>query len=285
MKKRLELDKAAITVILLNFIEVAVLAAVLLYFFSTGRISALLSDPWLDVLLLLIPAAVVFNTISALRNRSVLLQNSYSFRHLQESLDGVEKLNHMLRAQRHDFMNHLQVVYSLIEMEEFKSAAEYIERVYGDIQKVSRILKTANPAVNALLQAKLINCERAGITVELNITTQLKDLIIPSWEYCRVLGNLLDNAIYVLIEKAHDMKLGIDLSEDLKSYRFRVTNNASPIPSGLLEKIFEPGFTTKGRRGEGMGLAIGREIMEHYGGALKAVSGAEKTSFEASVPR
>lgn len=285
MRKRLELDKAAITIILLNFIEVAVIAAVLLYFFSTGRISALLSDLWLDILLLLIPAAVVFNTISAIRHRTDLLQNRYSFKHLQESLTGLEKLNHTLRAQRHDFMNHLQVVYSLIEMEEFRSAAEYIERVYDDIQKVSRILKTANPAVNALLQAKLINCEKAGIAVELNITTQLKDLAIPPWEYCRVLGNLLDNAIYVLGEKAHDMKLNIDLTEDLKSYCFRVTNNASPIPSGLLEKIFEPGFTTKGGRGEGMGLAISREIMEHYGGSLTVASGPEKTTFEASVPR
>ena len=37
---------------------------------------------------------------------------------LEEAYGRLEDLNREMRAQRHDFMNHLQVVYSLIEMNE-----------------------------------------------------------------------------------------------------------------------------------------------------------------------
>lgn len=285
VKKRLEHGKAVITIILLNLIEVAAIAAVLFHFYATGRIADLISNQWISALFLVLLATVVLNSLAALRNRASLLRTGYQFQLLQDSLSKLETLNNTLRAQRHDFMNHLQVVYSLVEMDEFKSAAEYIEKVYNDIQKVSRILKTSNPAVNALLQAKLINCEKAGIAVELNVTTQLKDLRIPSWEYCRVLGNLLDNAIYALQEKGRDMDLKVELSEDLKSYCFKVTDNASAIPHDLLEKIFEPGFTTKGDMGEGMGLATSRDIMNSYGGTLQVTSDSHATIFTACVPR
>ena len=182
-------------------------------------------------------------------------------------------------------MNHLQVVYSLIEMDEHKEAGEYIEKVYSDILKVSRVMKTSNAAVNALVQAKVLTCEKHGIAVELNVMTQLKDLKIPTWEFCRVMGNLLDNAIYSLQEKNYNKILKIDLYEDLKFFFFKVADNGEPIPTQLFDKIFEPGFTTKGDKGEGMGLAISRDIIESYGGSLCVSSNDEATVFEGRIPR
>jgi sensor histidine kinase regulating citrate/malate metabolism len=64
-------------------------------------------------------------------------------------------------------MNHLQVVFGLIDMGETGDAREYIERVYGDIQRVGQALKTAIPAVNALLAAKLSECRARGIDARL----------------------------------------------------------------------------------------------------------------------
>lgn len=40
---------------------------------------------------------------------------------MDDTIDAMEKLNNTLRAQRHDFLNHLQVVYSLMEMEEYST--------------------------------------------------------------------------------------------------------------------------------------------------------------------
>lgn len=285
MRKMFDPGKTVIVIVILNISQIALIAAVLFYLAYIEGDLKLLLNPWIIILLFIVLAAIVINSLSAFGNRAVLLRSGYQFGSMKDTLSKLEALNSTLHSQRHDFMNHLQVVYSLIEMNEFKEAGEYIERVYGDIQKVSQVMKTANPAVNALLQAKLLTCEKLGICVELSVTTQLKDFRIPAWEFCRVLGNLLDNAIYVLADKEQDKLLKIELYEDLKYFYFKVTDNGAPIPSNLHEKIFEPGFTTKGNKGEGMGLAISREITENYGGSINVSGDDEETAFEVQIPR
>lgn len=285
MNKKVDPGTTIIMIIIINLTQIALIAAVLLYLVDNGGGPGLLANPWIIVLFTVTLAAVVVNSLAAFKNRSSLLRSVYQFQLLEDTLARLEKLNNLLRAQRHDFMNHLQVVHSLIGMDEYESASEYIEKVYRDIQKVSRVMKTSSAAVNALLQAKLPTCEKHGIQVELNVTTQLKDLKIEDWEFCRVLGNLIDNAVYALAGKQGEKRMTIELSEDLKNHFFKVADNGDPIPPHLLSKIFEPGFTTKGEGGEGMGLAICKELLENYGGTISVSSDAESTVFSGSLPR
>ncbi|MBO4298501.1 MAG: Spo0B domain-containing protein [Clostridia bacterium] len=202
---------------------------------------------------------------------------------LEEAYGQLETLNGTLRAQRHDFMNHLQVVYSLIELEEYAEAGNYIERVYGDIRRVSRALKTAHPAINALLAAKVSDGESRGIKVSLQIESAWADLSVESWAMCRVLGNLIDNAMDAL-RAAPDPALTIRLSESLHGYEFAVSNNGPMIPENIAERIFQRGFSTKGE-GRGMGLSIVRGIMDEAGGSLSLTSDERETVFSGFLPR
>lgn len=285
MNKKVDPGKAVIMIIVLNLSQIALIAAVLFFLMDMGEELSLLSNPWIIILLFILLAAIVINSLAAFRNRTSIVQTGLQLQLIKDTYAKLEALNATLRGQRHDFMNHLQVVHSLIEMDEYRSAAEYIERVYTDIQKVSRVMKTSNAAVNALLQVKLLTCEKQGIKVELDVTTQLKDLKIPSWEFCRVLGNLLDNAIYSLCEKAGEKLIKIELTEDLKNFYFKISDNGKPIPLEHHKKIFDAGFTTKGEKGEGMGLAISKEILENYGGKIQVASNESITVFEGQLPR
>lgn len=202
---------------------------------------------------------------------------------MNNALRDMETLNNTLRAQRHDFLNHLQVVYSLMEMGENDEANRYIEKVYGSITAVSRVMKTANPSINALLQVKLAVCEKERIKTELNIRSAWKDLPVPGWEMCKVLSNLIDNAIDALRE-VEDRRLTLTLTEDLHAFRFSVANNGPMIPPGSREKIFQPGITTKSE-GHGMGLFIVKKTLCDRGGDIEVSSDAEETCFTGWVPR
>ena len=79
---------------------------------------------------------------------------------VSETIKNLERFNSTLREQRHDYLNHIQVIYGLMELEEYEEAKKYMEPVYKDILKVSKALRTAQPAVNALLQAKLQMAEK-----------------------------------------------------------------------------------------------------------------------------
>ena len=285
MQKKLYIDKLIMAIILLNLAEIGIVAVIfILNSISSPRLE-LFSNSGILIIVFSALAAIIINTLAAISSRMGILRANSDYMLVKDALSKLENLNITLRSQRHDFMNHLQVVYSLMEMEEFTDAREYIEKVYGDIQKVSRVMKTSNPAVNALLQAKIPSCEKKGIVVTLDVTTQLKDMPMPAWEFCRVLGNIIDNAVYALLEKKIDMQLTIQIFEDLKAFGFKISDNGASIPSNILERIFKPGFTTKGEKGEGMGLAISKDLLEEYNGWLKVQSSNDLTVFEGYISK
>lgn len=78
-------------------------------------------------------------------------------------MKNLENQNSKLREQRHDYLNQLQIVYGLLELEEYTEARDYLDPVFKDIMKVNRALKTSQPAVNALLQAKMDEAESQDI--------------------------------------------------------------------------------------------------------------------------
>ena len=207
---------------------------------------------------------------------------------LEEAYGQLEDLNREMRAQRHDFMNHLQVVYSLIEMNEPGEAMAYMDKIYGDMQRVSRMLRTACPAVNALIQAKLVEARERGAELKLSIAATWDDELMPAWEICRVLANLIDNALDAACSAAHPEgtlpTVELVLGEDLRSWFFSVRNNGPAIDERTRARIFEPGFTTKAT-GQGMGLYIVSQAITEMGGQITLESHEGDTVFSGFVPR
>jgi len=190
------LQKATWYAVVTNALELVfvVIIAVYVLFADQMTLNAHTMRALVSVAALMVSIAAVIDIRDALQLRSLLNQMDA----MENTIGNMEELNIKLRAQRHDFLNHLQVVYSLMEMEDYKEASAYIEKVYGTITSVSRFMKTASAPINALLQAKVSACEQAGVHVDLKISSSWKGLSMPGWEMCKVLGNLIDNAIDAL---------------------------------------------------------------------------------------
>jgi sensor histidine kinase regulating citrate/malate metabolism len=204
---------------------------------------------------------------------------------LQESLKNLEQLNFELRAARHDYLNHLQVVYGLLELEEYEDLKKYLEPVYKGIMKTGKALKTSKPAPNALLKAKMQEAEGKQIDLYVEVKSDLQKLTVEDWQLCKVLSNLVDNAMTALSEKAEERKLEIDINEDREHYLFTVSNNGNAIPKEHQENIFKRGFSTKKESGHGMGLAIVSDIVKENKGTISLSSTEEQTSFTVSFQK
>ena len=64
-----------------------------------------------------------------------------------------------------------------------------------------------------------------------------------------------------------------------------VEDTGPGIPEALRDRVFEPFFSTKGREGTGMGLAVAQSIVLDHGGAIRAVGRAlGGTIFEVVLP-
>ena len=274
--KQLDVKRTARYAIVINSIQIAAVwaLAIMLMVSNTHDIQ--------DIFTILVAALVSLGAALDIREAIAAQRKSDEADALGDMVAQMDELNRALRAQRHDFLNHLQVVFSLIEMEEYKEAGDYIEKVYGDMQSVSRAMRTDSPAINALLRAKLADCENAGILTELDATGSWKDLPMPAWEFCRILSNLIDNAIDAL-ENTVNSSLRIMLREDVHGFSFSVANNGPTIPREDLPRIFEAGVSSHGE-GRGMGLYIVRKTLAAYGGEIHVTSEDGRTIFSGLVP-
>lgn len=280
--KTLNIRKAARFAVVINLLQVAtMLAAVAVVLFSDQRDSQLVEVSILAAGLLIVSWGAVLDIREAINAGRVAEQAAM----LEDAYRQLEALNSTLRKQRHDFRNHLQVVFSLMEMKEYDDAAQYIESVYRDIQKTGSSLRTAIPAVNALIAAKRADCEARGIRLNLDIRASWQDMPVSGWELCRVLGNLIDNAVDALTEGATpDPAVDVAIAETPEAYAFEIANNGPPIPPESLEAIFREGFTTKSD-GHGSGLGIVKEILETYGGEIRVRSDEKRTAFSGTIPK
>lgn len=276
------MKKAAVYSVVINAFQILAMLALAIYVF-TDEFNHVLQDSLGDILILMLTVVVIWGAVVDIREAVKTGRMHVQLHGLDETVTQMTDMNHALRAQRHDFLNHLQVVYSLMEMEEFSEAQQYIGQVYGDIQDLSRQLKTACAPVNALLRAKTTEAEGKKIRLFVDVKAAWKDLPLPAWEMCRVLSNLIDNAMDALAGRK-DAAITVTLKEDVRSFSFSVANNGPMIAAEAAEKIFEAGFSGKGE-GRGMGLHICRKTLRQYEGDLTVSSTETETVFSGYVPK
>ena len=205
---------------------------------------------------------------------------------LRESIENLGRLNDKLRMDRHDYLNHLQVIYGLMELKEYEDMNSYLRTVYKDLLKTGKAIKTSKPAINALLAAKSAEAESRGIEFVIEVKSDLSKLSIEDWELCKVLSNLIDNAFRALKESERETKkVRIDITETSDRYIFCVENNGPEIPEEIRESIFKRGFSTKKEEGHGMGLSIVSEILSSNMGSITLTSNEEETAFRVSFEK
>ncbi|HYQ58097.1 MAG TPA: ATP-binding protein [Draconibacterium sp.] len=123
-----------------------------------------------------------------------------------------------------------------------------------------------------------------------------KTEVVPQ-DIGRVLLNLINNAFYVVNEKAKQNIGGYKPSVVVTTAAVRspsgdlgvkicVKDNGSGIPDYIKDKIFQPFFTTKPTgQGTGLGLSLSYDIVKAHGGEIKVESTkGEGTTFIIQIP-
>jgi signal transduction histidine kinase len=102
-----------------------------------------------------------------------------------------------------------------------------------------------------------------------------KIYIIPQ-DIGRVLLNLYNNAFYAISEKkkqeseAYEPTISVRTKRTGDKVEIRVKDNGNGVPQNVLNKIFQPFFTTKPTgQGTGLGLSMSYDIVMAHGGKLQ----------------
>jgi two-component system NtrC family sensor kinase len=106
--------------------------------------------------------------------------------------------------------------------------------------------------------------------------------IVPQ-DIGRVLLNLFNNAFYTVNEKAKLSANGyqplakVSTKKVNDKIEIRVEDNGNGVPQNIVDKIFQPFFTTKPTgQGTGLGLSLAYDIIKAHGGEIKVKTKEDK---------
>lgn len=137
--------------------------------------------------------------------------------------------------------------------------------------------------------------ERSYALATSHITEQKIDLMleIDEWlsitsyenELSHVIFNLFNNAAEAFQNREIiDAKIYVSATQQKQSITITVRDNAGGISKKLLDKIFEPYFSTK-QKGMGIGLYMSKMIVEeHMGGHLEVKNRDQGVMFTIKLP-
>ena len=207
-----------------------------------------------------------------------ILHDRAEYTKLMEDLTGTRYLVDSMRANNHDFTNKLHVIMGLIQMEMYEEAVSYIENI-TIVQRatISKIMNAVQePSIAALLIGKIARASELNVKFVLREGCHYSnaDMQLPSELLVTVIGNLIENAFEAMNEKS-----GYEVQKELLfgiysrpgAVLITTDDTGVGISEENLERIFENGFSTKGK-GRGTGLYQAKEMVERYGGEITVES-------------
>ena len=197
-----------------------------------------------------------------------------------EQLNGTRHVISALRANTHEFMNKLQVISGLLQMERTEEAKAYIGAISAVQSKlvapVLQHIRNANTA--ALLLGKIDHMRELDIQPTLLANSSLPEhsAYLSTEELVTVVGNLLENAIEAVDAQNRDWprSVVVQITEDERGLLVIVSDTGTGIPPEDLERIYTPGFSTKAEEGRGVGMGLIREIVARREGSIEVDSEA-----------
>ena len=203
----------------------------------------------------------------------ILADKSEVTRYVEE-LGGTRHMLSTLRSNTHEFLNKLQVISGLLQMGRTEEALGYIgsiaavhEHIIGPVMKLIR-----NTGLAALILGKAGNMRELDIDFVLmsNSSIPEQSQYLSNTELVTVVGNLLENAIEAtnVIPIGALRAIALQLTEDGQGLVIMVSDTGEGISEDVLPHIFEPGFSTKAKKGRGVGMSRVKEIVESHGGTI-----------------
>jgi len=175
-------------------------------------------------------------------------------------------------------------------MKKINDFAKYLSRTINDFRnffKPNKEIEVAN--VNSLIEETLEFTEHMlethGIKVFKNYNTEVSINVFRS-ETVQVLINIIKNAQDAMVDNnIKNRELNIKTYNDSKYAHIEIKDNGGGIPSDIIDKIFDPYFSTKSKNGTGLGLYMSKTIVEdHLKGRLSARNEGTRSIFKIDLP-
>ena len=234
-----------------QIIGVGVISAILILTsgISLFNVIEILPQSILSLAIILIISYYIITTVSI--NKTIQIENEKNkISELEGNNTRLKESFDDMRSFRHDMKNIMQGLGGYIAANDMDGLTHmYNEficdcRCMDNTKDFEHILK-CNPAIYNIINNKYLEAKKDNININVEVYVDLNSIKIKTYELCRVLGILIDNAIEATRE-CENKQINIKFIKDNYNNRNLVIIE-NPCKNTLLDlsKLKEKGFTTK----------------------------------------
>ncbi|MCG8618994.1 MAG: ATP-binding protein [Desulfobacterales bacterium] len=213
----------------------------------------------------------------------------------------MEAIGTLAGGVAHDFNNILSGIIgytelSLVEDGESEKLDKILNAAYRARNLVKQILTFSHqtnqdrePVMLSRVVNEAVGLATANLPANINVDSDLKSnayILADSTQIHQVVMNLCTNAWQAMAEGGGMLSVGLQETEiDEKRHLLLTIKDTGPgIPADLMEKVFDPYFTTK-EEGNGLGLSVVQGIVRKSDGYIEVDTAADKgTEFRIVFP-
>jgi signal transduction histidine kinase len=258
-----------------------------LFFLSPLAVISFGSVGYVGLLLFYMPLQMTFETYKRFLELQAAQQQMVHTERMAAKGEMASEIGHELRNQLVAISGRAQMLIRDAQRQTWENVDRHAAiildqskrmKVMADgLMQFSRAEIKVEPVdLNALVgdSVELVRAQNRfdGVEWDLRLASPVPTLRMDPGQIQQVLINLFMNAADAMNEKQSPRKVisvVTELDERQRQLRLRVEDTGTGIPAEVMNRIFEPHFTTK-PTGNGFGLATSYRILQNHGGRISA---------------
>ena len=238
-----------------------------------------------------LPNFIIYINIFALVTYFIIsiysMIKTMSLQKTQEDLEQEKQYNKTLqilhdniRAFKHDFANIISGIGGYVETNDMYGLKKYYKQLLQDCNQVGNLGSLNpgsinSPAVYSVLANKYYKADNLGIKISLETFIDFNHLYMGIYEFTRILGILMDNAIEATSE-CENKYIHVEIRSDLnRNMQLLIVENTYKDKDINIDKIFEKGYSTKPHN-TGLGLWEVENILKKHKNITRFTSKDDK---------
>lgn len=223
----------------------------------------------------------IFNTqrgIKFIQNEEELITEKTYNKALQDLVDS-------LKTFKHDYNNTIQTMHGYIFMKDMDGLTEYFEDVMKEAKTITALDKLNSelfndPSIFSLITAKFEYAKKNNVTMTFDMQEKFNNLDIKSYDFSRILGILLDNAVEAATTSKNKFVKIYTVKENEK-VTIEISNSFSPTELNV-EDMDKKGTSSKGEN-RGLGLYKVKDILSKYPQIIHEVTASNNVFLQKLV--
>jgi hypothetical protein len=271
-KHPFKLDVSSTPALVLIFNSVLCLVTVFLLWVFIGSSTAEVDNSGIIIaasvcsLFILIGTFIMYDLFSSLERHNIELSKKSQRSDIETTFQNeIRNMHADLQTWRHEYKNNLIAIRGYVESEDLPGALDYIEKLAGAQLIGKTMIRTGNPALDAVINSKLWLAQSRGITVSAQSAFPEGGIArVTDGELCSIIGNLMDNSIEACDRMPEGMRKFITFELLVReSNLFLSIYNSF---SGKIARDGEEFLTAKNRPHGGIGIKYVDSILAKYEG-------------------